>query len=136
MRFEQASRQQFFDLLFIVNEKEKGGVSENDIVFEDSFEFGFLLSHFSCFFFRERRNKRNQTEREKRRKASLAVRKSDSTGFACLWRWHSILTVYSQKPRRSADVFARLVWGIQHPFQRGLGNSAGPNHSLRIRWSL
>ena len=30
--------------------------------------------------------------------------------------------------------FARLVWGIQHPFQRGLGNSAGPNYSLRIRW--
>ena len=28
------------------------------------------MSHFSCFFFRKRRNKRNQTEREKRRKAS------------------------------------------------------------------
>ena len=27
------------------------------------------MSHFSCFFFRKRRNKRNQTEREKRRKA-------------------------------------------------------------------
>ena len=84
-----------------------------------------FLSHFSCFFFRKRRNKRNQTEREKRRKAVLAVRKSDSTGFAGLWWWHSTLTVYSQKPRRSADVFARLVWGIQHPFQRGLGEFAG-----------
>ena len=74
------------DLLFIVNEKEKGVVWGNDIVFEDSFAFGFSLSHFSCFFFRKRRNKRNQTEREKRRKASLAVRKSDSTGFAGLRR--------------------------------------------------
>ena len=70
MGFEQASYQCFFNLLFIVNEKEKGEVSENDIVFEDSFAFGFSLSHFSCFFFRKRRNKRNQTEREKRRKAS------------------------------------------------------------------
>ena len=70
MGFERASCQRFFNLLFIVNEKEKGGVSENDIVFEDSFAFGFSLSHFSCFFFRKRRNKRNQTEREKRRKAS------------------------------------------------------------------
>ena len=70
MRFEQASCQRLFNLLFIANEKEKGEVSENDIVFEDSFAFGFSLSHFSCFFFRKRRNKRNQTEREKRRKAS------------------------------------------------------------------
>ena len=77
---------------------------------------GFSLSHFSCFFFRKRRNKRNQTEREKRRKAPQSrwafwrngsfassaqtvsrhlgvtagtnpVRKSDSTGFARLLRW-------------------------------------------------
>ena len=67
---EQASCRRFFNLLFIVNEKEKGEVSENHIAFEDSFAFGFSLSHFSCFFFRKRRNKRNQTEREKRRKAS------------------------------------------------------------------
>ena len=31
------------------------------------------MSHFSCFFFRKRRNKRNQTEREKRRKAAVGL---------------------------------------------------------------
>ena len=78
------------------------------------------MSHFSCFFFRKRRNKRNQTEREKRRKATAVslgvlekrlfrikcsdrfsslrrdcgtnpVRKSDSTGFAGLLRWWAVV---------------------------------------------
>ena len=31
------------------------------------------MSHFTCFFFRKRRNKRNQTEREKRRKAAVGL---------------------------------------------------------------
>ena len=121
MGFEQASCQRFFNLLFIVNEKEKGGVSENDFVFEDSFAFGVSLSHFYCFFFRKRRNKRNQTEREKRRKASLAVRKSDSTGFAGL---RGLVIPYPFATKNNVVqtlFFVRLVWGIQHPFQRGVG---------------
>ena len=85
------------------------------------------MSHFSCFFFRKRRNKRNQTEREKRRKASLAVRKSDSTGFAGL-RGLVILYPFATKNNVVQTLFfVRLVWGIQHPFQRGLGEFAGLN---------
>ena len=48
--FEQASCQRFFDLLFIVNEKEKGGVLGNDIVFEESFISDFI-AYFLFFFF-------------------------------------------------------------------------------------
>ena len=39
-----------FDPLFIVNEKEKGGVLGNDIVFEESFVQDFI-AYFLFFFF-------------------------------------------------------------------------------------
>ena len=68
MRFEQASRQQFFDLLFIVNEKEKGGVWGNGFVFEDSFAFGFfcLISLVSSFAKEETRETRRKEKKEER----------------------------------------------------------------------
>ena len=50
MGFEQASCQRLFNLLFIVNEKEKGEVLENHIVFEDSFISDFI-AYFLFFFF-------------------------------------------------------------------------------------
>ena len=52
------------------------GVTVTPLQGEDSFNIfcgGVFLSHFSCFFFRKRRNKRNQTEREKRRKAAVGL---------------------------------------------------------------
>ena len=68
MRFEQASCQRFFNLLFIVNEKEKGEVSENHIAFEDSFAFGFfcLISLVSSFAKEETRETRRKEKKEER----------------------------------------------------------------------
>ena len=94
---------------------------------------GFSLSHFSCFFFRKRRNKRNQTEREKRRKTpqsrwalwrngsfassaqtvsrllgetagTIPVRKSDSTGFARLLRWWGAKSFARHLPRKQRKI--------------------------------
>ena len=51
------------------------------------------MSHFSCFFFRKRRNKRNQTEREKRRKAtavSLGVLEKRLFRIRCSDRFSSL----------------------------------------------
>ena len=96
------------------------------------------MSHFSCFFFRKRRNKRNQTEREKRRKAPQSrlscwrngsfassaqtvsrrlgetagtnpVRKSDSTGFACLHRWWAVVVRSLIAARRAVGACERIV---------------------------
>ena len=59
---------EFFDLLSIVNEKEKGEVSENHIVFEDSFAFGFLclISLVSSFAKEETRETRRKEKKEER----------------------------------------------------------------------
>ena len=68
VRLKQASCQRFFDLLFIINEKEKGEVSENHIVFEDSFAFGFfcLISLVSSFAKEETRETRRKEKKEER----------------------------------------------------------------------
>ena len=65
MRVEQASCQRFFDLLFIVNEKEKGGVLGNDIVFEDSFISDFI-AYFLFFFFPRKEEMRESRRKEKK----------------------------------------------------------------------
>ena len=56
--------------------------------------------------------------------------------FRCgvIYMIQALFLNHHQKRCCSDIVFPRLVWGIQHPFQRGLGNSSDPNHSLRIRW--
>ena len=68
MRLKQASCQQFFNLLFIVNEKEKGEVLGNDIVFEESFISDFI-AYFLFFFFprkEEMRESRRKEQKEER----------------------------------------------------------------------
>ena len=68
MRFEQASCQRFFNLLFIVNEKEKGEVQGNGFVFEDSFAEVFLclISLVSSFAKEETRETRRKEKKEER----------------------------------------------------------------------
>ena len=60
------------------------------------------MSHFSCFFFRKRRNKRNQTEREKRRKAtavSLGVLEKRLFRIKCSDRFSSLRRDCGDEPR-------------------------------------
>ena len=60
------------------------------------------MSHFSCFFFRKRRNKRNQTEREKRRKAtavSLVVLEKRLFRIKCSDRFSSLRRDCGDEPR-------------------------------------
>ena len=68
MRGEQASCQRFFNLLFIVNEKEKGEVQGNGFVFEDSFAEVFLclISLVSSFAKEETRETRRKEKKEER----------------------------------------------------------------------
>ena len=73
---------------------------------------GFYLSHFSCFFFRKRRNKRNQTEREKRRKAtavSLGVLEKRLFRIKCSDRFSSLRRDCGDKPRPQIRQY-RICW--------------------------
>ena len=74
MGVEQASCQRFFNLLFIVNEKEKSGVWGNGFVFEDSFAFGFfcLISLVSSFAKEETRETRRKEKKEERLSSPFA----------------------------------------------------------------
>ena len=65
MGVELALFQRFFDLLFIVNEKEKGEVLENDIVFEDSF-MKDLFAYFLFFFFLRKKKVRESRRKEQK----------------------------------------------------------------------
>ena len=73
------------------------------------------MSHFSCFFFRKRRNKRNQTEREKRRKAtavSLGVLENRLFRITCSARFSSLRRDCGYDPRPQIRQY-RICWSVQ-----------------------
>ena len=87
------------------------------------------MSHFSCFFFRKRRNKRNQTEREKRRKAtavSLGALEKRLFRIKCSDRFSSLRRDCGiRTPSANPTVPDLLVylgggrWVIRTPFTHG-----------------
>ena len=114
MRGEQASCQRFFNLLFIVNERRKVRFKETVL---------FLRIHLRRFFFvsfllflLSRKKKQEKPDGKRKKKKGFLGHACRLIKFPCVKRGEFyLLSCVTCGHSTSA-------------------NSAGPNHSLRIRW--
>ena len=124
---EQARRRPFvfewnFDLLFIVNEKEKGGVWGIGFVFEDSFAFGFFVS-FLLFLLSQK--KKQEKPDGKRKKKKGFPRRPQIRQYRICWfeEVGYTLSVRYKKQCCSDIVFCQISLGGPATFLKGAGAS-------------